>query len=620
MKSLGIPVVVASLVGLCLLAGPAVPSAQADFVFGTPVNLRSVIPVLDPYYDSVDCFSYDGLEMYIESTRSPGYGSYDLWVLRRSSSNPEWSAPENLGPAMNWPAGDGGATISSDGLTLYLHSARGGSLGNGDLWMTTRATKESPWVPPANMGPPINAASDDGAPWISPDGLELYYSSNRGDGLGGYDLWVMTRATERDKWGAPVNLGPTVNSSSGELWESLSPDGLVLLFNSNRPDGYGGHDLYVAKRATTKSPWGPPTNLGPVINTPDGEQSPRISPDGRTLYFGTWYPSSNSWENWQAPIIPVADFNGDGKVDAADMVLLSDNWGQDNAVCDIGPFAWGDGVVDEKDLKVFLEAAIAPAPRATEVPADAVLSWLAPSFAPVCDIYLGTVPAFLSIASRTAPLGVLVARDQTATTYDPPGLLKNSQTYYWRVDFVIPGPTPTIYKGAVWEFKTEAYARPIRDVLAKASSSQLGSGPEKTVDGSGLGKNDAHSTNVKEMWQSGMTGPHWIQYEFDKVYTVRELWVWNSNQMVEPIIGFGAKTVKIEYSTDGTTWTTLADVPEFARATGKPDYTANIKVNFGDVLAKCVKLTIEKTWGITPQTGLSEVRFICIPIPAAPKP
>ena len=89
---------------------------------------------------------------------------------------------------------------------------------------------------------------------------------------------------------------------------------------------------------------------------------------------------------------------------------------------------------------------------------------------------------------------------------------------------------------------------------------------------------------------------------------------------MEPFIGFGAKSVKIEYSTDGTKWTPLANVPEFARAPGQPGYTANTKVSFGGVTAKYVKLTIEKGWGATPSTGLSEVRFFCTQNAGAAKP
>ena len=138
--------------------------------------------------------------------------------------------------------------------------------------------------------------------------------------------------------------------------------------------------------------------------------------------------------------------------------------------------------------------------------------------------------------------------------------------------------------------------------------------PQKTIDGSGLDRDDGHSTDVKDMWQSEATvGPHWIQYEFDKIYALHELWVWNSNQVIEPSAGFGARAVKIGYSTDGMSWTTLEGVLEFAQAPGQAGYTPNTKVSFGGVSAKFVKLTIEQGWGPTAAVGLSEVRFFYIP-------
>jgi len=289
--------------------------------------------------------------------------------------------------------------------------------------------------------------------------------------------------------------------------------------------------------------------------------------------------------------------------------------------------AWGDGVVDGQDFVVLMETiegrefVLSPNPHAAEVPRDVVLSWTAPRFAKAFDVYFGTSLADVNGADRADPRGTLISKAQMATAYDFEDLMEFGRTYYWRIDFVIPGPTPTIYRGPVLDFTTEAFAYPIKSVTANASSAQAGSGPEKTVDGSGLDKNDGHSTDVKHMWWSLPTAQHWIQYEFDKIYTLHDMWVWNSNQIIEPLIGFGAKTVKIEYSTDGTKWTELANVPEFAQAPGKPGYTANTGVSFAGAPAKFVKLTIEKNWGgKTPQTGLSEVRFFYIPDRSVPKP
>jgi hypothetical protein len=102
------------------------------------------------------------------------------------------------------------------------------------------------------------------------------------------------------------------------------------------------------------------------------------------------------------------------------------------------------------------------------------------------------------------------------------------------------------------------------------------------------------------MWVSSMVGPTpvWIQYQFDRVYQLHELWVWNHNTEFEPVLGYGFKDVTIEYSTDGTTWTLLKDV-QFAQSTAQSGYAHNTTVDFGGVLAKYVRLTpkaLEQRW------------------------
>ena len=624
MRLFEIPMYVASLLGLGLLSGLDGPAARADFTFGEPVRVETVIPTIDPVHDSIDCFSYDGLEIYVESDRPGGYGGVDSWVIRRASTEDDWGPPELLGVGINSPENDGMASISADGLTLYFFSYnRPGGYGHYDIYMATRPTKNDPWGPATNLGPKINTSAGDGEPWISPDGLELYVHSWRPGGYGRADIYVAKRATQSDPWGEAVNLGPVVNSEYDVQYPSLSPDGLWLLFCDGpfyapAPGGFGGSDLWMARRESLASSWQAPVNLGRVVNGPGGEYAPRISPDGRTLYF--WAMRDGTFGNWQAPIIPIVDFNGDGKLDAKDMAVLGDNWGQNKSVCDVGPFPWGDGVVNEKDLSVFLGSVISPAPHASDVSCDVTLNWISPSFAPTCDVYFGTSFEAVKNADRADPCGVLVSQGQTATTYDPEGLLEFEKTYYWRIDFVSAGVNPTIYKGAVWQFTAEAAIYPIRNVTATASSFVPNNGPEKTIDRSGLDANDLHSNESKDMWWSKLGTLHWIQYGFDRVYKLDEMWVWNYNLAIEPSVGFGARMVKIEYSTDGTTWTTLDGVAEFAQAPGQSGCAANTKVNFGGVSAKYVKLTITKNWGVTKQTGLSEVRFYAMSAAAAAKP
>ncbi len=257
-----------------------------------------------------------------------------------------------------------------------------------------------------------------------------------------------------------------------------------------------------------------------------------------------------------------------------------------------------------------------PADQATDVPADVALAWKAGPFAATHDVYLGTSFEDVNNASRATPASVLASQGQTDAQYAPKSPLKYGQTYYWRIDEVNKAPDNTIFKGSVWSFTVEPYGYPVKPVSATASSSQAGMDPEKTIDGSGL-TGDLHGTQPTTMWMSAGAQPNWIQYEFDRVYRLNDLKVWNSNQLIESFLGFGAKTVKIEYSTDGTTWTALANVPEFAKAPAQPGYAANTTVNFAGVEAKFVKLTITANWGgLAPQTGLAEVQFTYVPVQA----
>jgi Tol biopolymer transport system component/tetratricopeptide (TPR) repeat protein len=353
MKLFEIPMVVTSLVGLSFLAGLDAP-ARADFTFGTPVDIQSTFPFLDPATEYVTCFSADGLEVYFASVRSGGQGGYDLWVCKRVSPEDAWGPPENLGPIVNTASNEYGPSVTVDGLELYFQSPRPGGYGSADIYVTRRATRTSPWGPATNLGPKVNGSFGDQWPMVSPDGLELYVSSNRPGNLGAGDIYVSKRATTQDPWGDPVNLGPAVNSPFFEGITRLSPDALLLFFSSDRPGGFGKYgDGYVARRASRSAPWQPAVNLGPIVNATTFNW-PIVSPDGSALYL-LWDPNDDM-SNWthKAPILPIVDFNADGKVDLTDLVMLIQNWGTNNPHYDIGPYAWGDGKVDIEDLKVFM--------------------------------------------------------------------------------------------------------------------------------------------------------------------------------------------------------------------------------------------------------------------------
>jgi hypothetical protein len=339
-------------IGFIVLFGFAVSDVKADFVFGTPTNLGPTVN--SQYYDDCPEISADGLELYFHSMRPGGQGEGDIWVTTRTSKDEAWGEPVNLGPSVNSSSYEFDACISADGLSLYVNSMRTGGQGEDDLWVTTRATTSDPWGSAVNLGPTVNCPTWDYGPSISADGLSLYFVSNRPGSYGG--IWVATRETTKDDWGEPVNLGPTINDAMYSQGPSISADELVLFFESIRPgSGVGSCDLWMSKRATIDDPWSEPMNLGSPVNTPGGEKNPCISADGRTLYFGHFDDVDGPWDIWQVSIDPIVDLNDDGIVDAADMCIMIDHWGMDNSLCDIGPMPWGDGVVDVEDLIVLTE-------------------------------------------------------------------------------------------------------------------------------------------------------------------------------------------------------------------------------------------------------------------------
>lgn len=267
---------------------------------------------------------------------------------RRERRYGPWSRGVNLGPIVNTSAADQAPAISADGLALYFHSLRPGSIAgptgapSSDIWVARRLAVDLPWETPVNLGPTINTGSHEVGPYASADGHYLFFSTSRTDlpgRSGSQDIYVSRRSDPNDDfgWGTPVAL-TDVNSTSldghphyfeaplgnpqlyfasdrlgsrdiflTELqkdgsWSAPQPvvelnsagldarpsvrfDGLEILFSTDR-DGH--EDLYVSRRERTWEPWGPPQPVAGGVNTASTEQLPALSIDGRTLYYSVF--------------------------------------------------------------------------------------------------------------------------------------------------------------------------------------------------------------------------------------------------------------------------------------------------------------------------------------------
>ncbi|MCH8219318.1 MAG: hypothetical protein IH892_21395 [Planctomycetes bacterium] len=254
-----------------------------------------------------------------------------------------------------------------------------------------------------------------------------------------------------------------------------------------------------------------------------------------------------------------------------------------------------------------------PAHGEADVSRDVTLGWKPGEFANTHDVYLGTALDDVNDASVADPLGVLAGQGLGDSSFDP-GRLAFGQTYFWRVDEVNGAPDFTAYTGGIWDFTVEPFSIPITGITATASSQFGGSGPENTINGSGL-VDDLHGTSAGDMWISSGV-PATIEYAFDRAYKLHELWVWNSNQLIETFVGFGAKDVVIEHSLDGENWSVLEGIGPLAQGPGANGYAHNITIDFGGAVAQHVRMTVNSVQGIAPQASLSEVRFYYIPVNA----
>ncbi len=149
------------------------------------------------------------------------------------------------------------------------------------------------WGAPVNLesipgtSSELNTASNDGCPIQSPDGLSLYIATNRPGGFGGQDIWVARRASTDDPWGAPEHLGMPVNSSANDFCPTPVP-GHGLFFVSERAGGCGSGDIYFTR--FKHGGWEEPQNLGCEINSIAGEASPSYFEDESghaILYFSS---------------------------------------------------------------------------------------------------------------------------------------------------------------------------------------------------------------------------------------------------------------------------------------------------------------------------------------------
>lgn len=188
-------------------------------------------------HDASIALSNDGQILFIFKSTTKDGGD----IFQSTAKGQEWSTPERLGPNINTKYWEGSCSISSDGQLLYFASDRPGGFGGRDIYVS-RKQSDGNWGPAQNLGPSINTPYDDDAPYIHPDGIHIFFSSEGHSSIGGYDLFYSTM--KQGVWGEPTNLGYPINTPADERYYVLSADGATAYYSSDNKGGYGQQDLY----------------------------------------------------------------------------------------------------------------------------------------------------------------------------------------------------------------------------------------------------------------------------------------------------------------------------------------------------------------------------------------
>ena len=223
--------------------------ASTDDSFGLPVNLGALINT--EAADRNPSLSRDGHWLFFASARSGGFGNLDLWAAYREHTHDNfgWLPPINFGPGVNSASSETGPSYlegnQSRAPMLFFARAPGGQA-TTDIWVSEQAA-DGAWqiaVPVPELSTPFVDAGVE----VRHDGLEIFVHSTRPGSLG-LDLWVATRDSTDHPFSAPINLGLPRNSEATDRDAGLSARRTELILSSDRSGGFGMLDLYLSTRS-----------------------------------------------------------------------------------------------------------------------------------------------------------------------------------------------------------------------------------------------------------------------------------------------------------------------------------------------------------------------------------
>jgi outer membrane protein OmpA-like peptidoglycan-associated protein/Tol biopolymer transport system component len=231
---------------------PTITAKQYD------VSIREMSTINSSDNDFAPLLLGNGRVMYFTSDRE---GDQNIYTAVQGAGN--WEQIQAMGPELNTSGDEGGSAITPDGhWMIFTACDREHGLGDCDLYIAEYVGGS--WRDVKNLGPNVNTPFWESQPSISPDGLTLYFASERPGGAGGTDIWMSSRSYGGE-WRAAVNLGRAINTAGDELAPHAAADNKTLYFSSDMLPGIGGQDVYRANNAG--GIWSSPEHLGTPVNS-----------------------------------------------------------------------------------------------------------------------------------------------------------------------------------------------------------------------------------------------------------------------------------------------------------------------------------------------------------------
>lgn len=190
-------------------------------------------------HDGAIALSADGFYLFVYRDNGDDHGD----IYMSNSLNGEWTVPQKLNGQVNSYSWEGSCSMTADGKQLYFSSERGGGFGGKDIYRAT-LLPDSTWGNVVNLGDSINTALDDDAPFIHPDGVTLFYSSKGKNSMGGYDIFQSRLNWKDSTFSKPVNLGYPINTTDDDIYYVLSANGDRGYYASGKAGGHGLKDIY----------------------------------------------------------------------------------------------------------------------------------------------------------------------------------------------------------------------------------------------------------------------------------------------------------------------------------------------------------------------------------------